>query len=172
MPGPEIDVRVAELNEKGIVRGLLELYLRELSAFTGDEPNSDGPVTYPHLDRYWPPDSDVEGRLPFLIGVDGEIAGFILKSTWSKVDANASAHAIAEFFVMETWRGQGAGRMAAHAVFDRFPGRWEVAALDANIAAKAFWRRVIAEYTGGAFEEIALDTEAWHGPLWRFDTPS
>lgn len=171
MTGQHIDVRVAETSEKTIVRDLLGPYLRELRAFTGGEPNPNGPFTYPYLDRYWPPDSEIEGRVPFLIRVNGEIAGFILKSTWSNVAGKASAHAIAEFFVVEPWQGQGAGRVAAHAVFDRFPGRWEIAALDANHAAKAFWRRVINEYTGGAFEEIALDTDAWHGPVWRFETP-
>lgn len=172
MPEPVIDVRVAELHEKSLVRGLLEPYLRELSAFRDGKPNLDGPITYPYFDRYWPPDSRIEGRVPFLIRVNGESAGFILKNTWSRMEANASAHAIAEFFVAERWRRQGTGRVAARAIFDRFPGRWEVAALDGNQPAKAFWLRVIAEYTGGAFEEVALDTDGWRGPVWRFDARS
>lgn len=124
----KVDVRVAEKNEKGILRDLLDPYLRELRALGGDAPNSEEPLTYRYLDHYWPPKSEIEGRVPFLIRVNGEIAGFILKNTWSRIDATASVHAIAEFFVVERWRRQGTGRVAAHAVFDRFPGQWEVAA--------------------------------------------
>jgi predicted acetyltransferase len=38
-------------------------------------------------------------------------------------------------------------------LFDRFAGLWEVREMPANGPAQAFWRRVIAEYTCGAFVE-------------------
>ena len=40
---------------------------------------------------------------------------------------------------------------------------------DENARAIAFWRRVIDRYTGGRFEEDAIDDERWRGPVQRFD---
>jgi hypothetical protein len=39
-----------------------------------------------------------------------------------------------------------------------------------NLAATAFWRRVIGRYTGGRFEEVVLDDERWRGPVQRLDS--
>ena len=38
-----------------------------------------------------------------------------------------------------------------------------------SVAATAFWRRVIGQYTLGAFEETVFDDERWRGPVQRFD---
>jgi hypothetical protein len=38
-----------------------------------------------------------------------------------------------------------------------------------NVAAQAFWRRVIGDYTAGHYEDIVLDNDNWHGPVQVFD---
>jgi predicted acetyltransferase len=60
------------------------------------------------------------------------------------------------------------GRAAAVALFNRFPGRWEVAQLEANTAAQAFWRRVIGDYTGGDYTERWVDDDEHRGPAQTF----
>ena len=65
---------------------------------------------------------------------------------------------MAEFFVLRGERRRGIGRAAALALFERFGGRWEVAQLRDNGPARAFWRTVITEYTGGRYEERATDS--------------
>lgn len=66
---------------------------------------------------------------------------------------------MAEFFVLRAWRGRGIGRRAVFALFDRFPGKWEISELPRNAPAIAFWRRVIGAYRGGRYTETS-DTRA------------
>ena len=92
-----------------------------------------------------------DGNHPFLIEVGGSLAGFCLIDRYALVpgiDWNVS-----QFFVLGPWAGRGVGRRAATAAFDRFAGRWQVTQIPANTAAVNFWRRIIDDYTGGAFEE-------------------
>jgi len=65
---------------------------------------------------------------------------------------------LAEFFVLRKHRRRGLGRRAVFELFDRFPGTWEISELVRNTPAISFWRRVIGEYTGGRYEEVATDT--------------
>jgi predicted acetyltransferase len=62
------------------------------------------------------------------------------------------------------------GEHVARTLFDRFPGRWEVSELRDNLAAQAFWRRVIGRYTGSAYREVTLDDSRWRGPVQSFDS--
>jgi len=104
--------------------------------------------------------------------VEGRLAGFVLVMHYNYFTGEHAADCpwvIAEFFVMRKYRRQGVGRAAAFQVFDRFPGRWEVAEITSNVGAQAFWRKVIGEYTGGDFAETVLDDESWHGPVQSFD---
>ena len=95
-----------------------------------------------------------EGNHPFLIEVGGIAAGFCLIDRYALVpgiDWNMS-----QFYVMGPWAGRGVGRKAATTAFDRFPGCWQVMQVPENTAAIAFWRRAIAAWTRGAFEERLL----------------
>jgi predicted acetyltransferase len=73
--------------------------------------------------------------------------------------------------VLRGCRGQGVGTAAAAALFDAFPGRWELATPAANIPATAFWRSVSQHYTGGAYEEVWATYEDWRGTIESFSSP-
>jgi predicted acetyltransferase len=61
---------------------------------------------------------------------------------------------VAEFFVLRNYRGKGVGRAGALRTFSSFPaGPWVVGQTPQNLPAQRFWRRVIAEATGGAVRE-------------------
>jgi predicted acetyltransferase len=120
---------------------------------TGDDLPEDGFYTYEYFDRYW----DEPGRFPFLIQVDGKVAGFVLARI-SRDEAGVDTHHIAEFFVMRKYRRQKVGQAAARMIFDAFPGAWRVSQIPENLPAQAFWRKVIGEYTQGKFAE-AIDPE-------------
>jgi predicted acetyltransferase len=66
---------------------------------------------------------------------------------------------MSEFFVARTARRRGVGRNAARLIFDRFSGSWEVVENQRNDEAVQFWRRVIAQYTGGDYRERAASGE-------------
>jgi predicted acetyltransferase len=154
--------------DKPTIRNLLHLYLHDLSELNGRDPSPHGVFEYSRLDHYWTAEGLAEGRHAFLITVEGRIAGFALKNCWSVLNRNRDVSTVAEFFVLRKWRRRGVGRRAAWALFDLFPGAWEVRQERANIPAQVFWRATIAAYTRGRFEEIDLRSDAWDGPVQVF----
>lgn len=155
----------ADHSQKPLLARLMQLYLYEFSDKEAAdlEVTEDGLFPYPwSFDAYWE-----EGSHPFLIRVDGTIAGFVLISR--SVPPSPAGHYIAEFFVLRRYRRQGIGTQAARAVFDLFPGHWEVFERQQNAAAQAFWRNVIRAYTRGRYTE---DVRAGHEPgyVQRFES--
>jgi predicted acetyltransferase len=139
------------------VGNLARLYISELAPCSGINNPADRPFLHSDpfanywgrsgVGRMWP--SAWRG-FPFLIRDDGNAAGFALVK---RVKVEPPTFDMGEFFVTREYRGRGLGRHAATGLFDRFAGLWEVREMPANGPAQAFWRRVIAEYTGGAFVE-------------------
>jgi len=163
-----IQVREASKQQKPVIARLMQLYLYDFSEIEGHDIGRDGlfVLNLFRLNSYW-----IEsGRFPFLIYVDDNIAGFILVNSYVCLDKNAGGKSIAEFFVLRKYRRQGVGKKAAFHVFDRLPGKWEVRQIRANEDGRQFWRNVIAEYTGGRFEEEVLDNDLWQGPVQSFET--
>lgn len=158
-----IELHEARVDEKPVMRHLMELYQYDLSETEHTDVGPDGRFGYPYLDDYW---FDA-GRHPFLIRVDGQIAGFVLVRRLGE-EQGELLYQVAEFFIMRKYRRRGAGRSIARRVFDAFPGIWTVQQREENALAQAFWRRVITEYTGGRFEESRLRSADWRGPVQRF----
>ena len=50
-------------------------------------------------------------------------------------------------------------------VFDMFSGNWEVAQMERNTPAIAFWRSVVVEYTKGNYEELRVSDPIYKIPL-------
>ncbi len=131
--------------DMAVVQNLGRFYVYDLAAFAGWRCPPDGLYECRDLSSYWGPDG-----LPFVIRVDGDLAGFALvdRRVGPAVD-----FAMGEFFVLRQFRRQGVGRQAAHAVFDRLPGSWEVSQILENHPAIAFWRQVIGRYPGASIRE-------------------
>jgi predicted acetyltransferase len=64
---------------------------------------------------------------------------------------------MAEFFIARAMRRLGVGAAAAPLIFDRFAGRWEILEHSRNRLAVGFWRKVVARYTKGKFEERVVN---------------
>ena len=128
----ETVILAADLVDKPVIRKLLELYCYDFSEFTKEDVNEHGLFGYRYLDHYWTePD-----RHPFLIQVDGRLAGLALVRS-------GKPHDMAEFFVLRKYRRTGVGKHAAGLLFAAFPGEWQVRELSGNQEAIAFWRAVI-----------------------------
>ncbi len=142
-----IQINEATLDEKPILRQLLELYEYDFSEFERTDVGPHGIYGYRYLDHYWTePDCH-----PYLIRVDGQLAGFVLVN---RHGASGQARwSLAEFFVMRKYRKQGVGEFAATFVFNLWPGEWEVSQAASHPGSTAFWRKVIGRYTGGGLEE-------------------
>ena len=158
----DFEVRQARADEQHVVANLMELYLHDLSEFWDHDVDAQGRFGYA-LDGYW--------RLPthaaFVFRVNGQYAGFALVN--DDVCRAGNERWMAQFFVLRKYRRRGVASVAARAIFDALPGKWEVGQVPANLPAQAFWRKLIGAYTQGRFTEAEGDQEAWDGPLQWFD---
>jgi predicted acetyltransferase len=64
-----------------------------------------------------------------------------------------------EFFIARDSRRLGVGRTAVNLILNRFAGRWEITEYLRNPEAVSFWRRVVAGYTRGSYQERVIDGE-------------
>jgi len=151
-----------------VLRALFELYIHDFSPMTGADVDERGRYTDDDfLAGWWDDYKDVFH--PFLLAIDSKWAGFALVEVGSYVMSDEDQHwLIEEFFVVRKYRGQGHGEWFARALFDRFPGTWEIGQIDANTGAQLFWRKVIGRYAD-TFDEIRVQNDRWQGPVQRFE---
>lgn len=139
----DITLHLMSIDQKALLIRLMELYNYEFSVFSNDDINEYGYYGYNHIDDYW----NEEGRFPYLIRVDGKIAGFALICPHCDYRKEADAKCVGEFFVMLKYRRMGIGKQAATQLFDLHRGQWEVCYWKNNVSAGLFWKKVVEEYT-------------------------
>ncbi len=142
----DVELQAVAPGEKEVLRRLMQLYLHDFSEFTGEDVDARGEYAYRYFDHYFRLEEG-ESRHALFIRAGGRLAGFAL------VRQVGGQNSMAEFFVMRKYRRSGVGTAAAREVFARFPGEWKVAELAANVPAQAFWRKVIAGVSAGAYSE-------------------
>lgn len=129
---------------------LIQEYEEEFASITGKKKNQDG--KYP-LDSDWK--SPNEG---FYWLEKNKIVGFCVKGN------NKGCLDIFEFYVIPAFRGKGIGEKMAFAVFDTYPGKWQVRQIEGADEAREFWRKTISKYTSGDFKENTSIDPYW-GPI-------
>jgi predicted acetyltransferase len=154
----------AGAHEAPLLLNLLQLYIHDLSEIFQVELGADARYAYPKLPLYW---SEPAGRHAFLIRSGERLAGFALVTRGSPATQDPTDLDIAEFFVLRAFRRSGVGQLAAHALWNRLPGRWVVRVAQANRAGASFWSGTIDRYTRGEFAESTLPGE---GKVWRVFT--
>ena len=148
----EVLVTRATIEDKLILRHLMQLYNYDFTEFEEMDVDEHGLFRYDYFDHYWTEDR----RHPFLVRVAGKLAGFALVKSEEKDDGSPYTY-MAEFFVMRKYRGQGIGQQVAFFLFDSYPGEWEVSQIARNVPAQTLWRKIIARYTKGQIEEETLE---------------
>jgi predicted acetyltransferase len=152
---PTLEVIPAAPAEAPIIANLLELYAHDFSKFHNVEIGEDGRFGYSPLPLYWSePD-----RHPFFIKLDGKLAGLVL------VTRQEAVWDMAEFFVLRGCRRRGIGTQAAHEVWRRFPGPWQVRVMQKNTSAQHFWSTAISKF---APIHIEKHNEGW--TIFSFDS--
>ena len=110
----DIVVEPVPVAEKPVFARYFQAYLREHAAFTGKTP-VDGVFPYPWFDLYW---QEPDQRWAFWMRqVDDVIAIALVRA-----DGTDGRHEMAEFFVVDRYRGQGLGDRFAKDVIRRFKG--------------------------------------------------
>ena len=164
----EIELLPASPSQRMTLENLLQLYIHDFSEYRAGRPEGelDQHGRFPDypLDAYWQHSTHV----PLLIRRSESLLGFALMNAVSHsgrfVDRN-----VAEFFIVRKHRRSGAGRAAAHALFQQHPGQWECAVARRNVAALGFWRKTIASSPAVRdIEELDLNDGNWNGPVIRF----
>jgi predicted acetyltransferase len=165
-----VSVRVAGGPERRLIECLVELYSYE---FMWIEPpcsiqtefgDQDCYPPFANLDRYW----RIEGFHPLLIRVEERLAGFALINAHSRRSEKIELN-MAEFFIAREYRGRGVATEAVRLILAQYPGRWEVAVAEHNVAAKMFWSRTLAVAPNvSRLVRLEGDSKHWHGPIWNF----
>jgi predicted acetyltransferase len=159
-PSATIELIPATREQEPILANLLELYAHDFSEFHTLELGPEGRFGYKNLPLYW-----VEpNRHPFLVRVNGKLAGLVLVKRGSEISDNETIWDMAEFFVVRGYRRRGIGAQIAHEVWRRFPGLWEIRVMEANRLGLQFWERAIATFLGKTVHAAALDNG---GRRWR-----
>jgi predicted acetyltransferase len=165
-----VSVSEASTSERRLIECLMQFYFYE---FIWIEPSCsihmecDDQDHYPpvaDLDRYW----RIEGFHPLLIRVEGRLAGFALINTHSRHGEKIELN-MAEFFIAREHRGRGVATEAVRLILAQYPGRWEIAVTEHNVAVKTFWSRTLAA-TPNVDRLVRLegDSKHWRGPIWSF----
>jgi predicted acetyltransferase len=155
-----LEVIPAAPDQEPILANLLELYAHDFSEFHNLELGPDGRFGYKHLSLYW----REPGRYPFLVKVDGQLAGLVLVKRGEEGSRDENVWDMAEFFVVRGYRRRGIGTGVAHEVWRRFPGRWQVRVMESNRAAYRFWTKAISEFLGETVRPLSVEDngERWH----------
>lgn len=169
-----MNIEIVEAGEQDqtVIRNLTHFYIYDLAVIMGwDCPGSGLFDGNDDLPEYWgkrPEDphyawpADWRGY-PYLIRVDGKLAGFALVKKTGE-----GCFEMGEFFILRIFGGKGIGRHVAHQLFAKFPGRWTVEEMVGNAPAQAFWRKVISEYTSGNYEESTNKAHGFELTTQRF----
>jgi predicted acetyltransferase len=96
---------------------------------------------------------------PLVILKNDQRVGFALVSRPPRNQREQVDFRMADFYVTPSSRRLGVGRDAARLIFNRFAGTWEIVEFIYNRPAVAFWRAIVAEYTGGRFRETSMHGE-------------
>jgi predicted acetyltransferase len=156
---PKIALNRASLEQKQVLDNLLELYTHDFCEFIDREIGPDGRFGCWDLDLCWANPN----WLPFLIYADDRLAGFVVINACDSA-LHAGVRDVAEFFILRGYRGHGIGTEAAHQIWRRFPGRWEVRVMASNEPAYRFWHRAIKRFAGDGFVVNRYDHAGsdWH----------
>jgi predicted acetyltransferase len=155
-----VEVIAAAPDRKSTLANMLELYGHDFSEFLDLEIGLDGRFGYVDLPLYW----TEPGRHPFLIHVDGKLAGFVFVKEESAASGQQPLWDMAEFFVVRAYRRRGIGIQAAHEVWRRFPGPWQVRVMQSNASAVEFWSRAISTFTREPIQPVSIENggKIWH----------
>jgi predicted acetyltransferase len=132
-------VRRVGVECRALIEGLYQFHRYDLSEFNRQDIGDDGRFAHIDLDPYF--EDGAYGVFVFEEGAS--ITGFALVNFESHTIDDEWVRNLDDFFVLRKYRRQGVGTRVAIELFRRFPGRWQVNKKTTNLAAMAFWSKVI-----------------------------
>lgn len=158
----DLELRSARPSDFPALQQMLELYQYELSDLWLQETDAEARYGY-DLRRH----REAEHFHAHVALQGSQYIGFALVAP-ARV-TRRDGHWMEQFFILKRYRRIGAGAALARHVLAHHPGAWEVGQMTANRPAQAFWRRVIGEFTSGAFVEVEVTQGGWLGVVQQFE---
>jgi predicted acetyltransferase len=144
-----ITVTAVSVDEKEILRNLIEKYLYEFSQYDGYDVNDLGLYGYSYLDIYW----TEENRFAYFIKVDNKLAGFFMVNDCKEIKIETD-YTISEFFILHKYRKLGVGTYAVKYIFENLKGKYQLMHHPKNIVSKIFWNNIVKKSTNEKYEII------------------
>lgn len=153
-----------------VLRRLFQLYAHDFSEHTALVMRDDGLLDVQLDERWW----TSPNHHPFFVRVAGRLSGFALAARGSRITKDPRVMDVAELFVVRGERRRSVGARAARALFERFPGPWEVRVRKTNADALPFWTRVIRAAAGREVASVEHHEEDVDWDVFHFEprTPS
>ncbi|RCX21428.1 putative acetyltransferase [Fontibacillus phaseoli] len=136
------------VSEKELFFNLYNLYLYELSSYTGEDVREDGKFDLGNTHLYL----EKQALIPYLIRADEQIAGFVLICS-PPYTPNEEEYSIQELFLLKKFRGRNLAAETVSQVFHLHPGTYHVEQLENNFAAVRFWKKLYANLKISFVEE-------------------
>jgi len=144
-----IEIKKVCIDEKEILRNLMEKYDYEFSQYEDKDVNNFGLYGYEYIDHYF----TEENRFPYFIKVDTKLAGLIMVCNYKDIDFGTE-YSMSEFFVMYKYKRQGIGKYSVNYIFNQFKGKWQITYAQKNKPAMEFWNKIVNIYTNGNYKKI------------------
>lgn len=136
----EIRLSVISNSDQERFFNLFNLYLYELSQFTGEGVREDGSFDQGNNHLYL----EKQALHPYLIRADDRIAGFVLVCS-PPYTPEGVEFSIQELFLLKKFRGLNLAAEAVSEVFKMHPGTYHVEQLANNQPAVRFWKKLYAD---------------------------
>ncbi|MEO7105046.1 MAG: GNAT family N-acetyltransferase [Rhodoferax sp.] len=157
-----VELRPAKGKELAAIENLMQFYLYDFSEFLPLQISENGLFTIRSKASYW----EKSTTLPFLIWVDGEIAGFVTVD--DETHFPSSQYSIGYFFVSRRFRGHGIGATVVAKLLNQLPGEWQIFYVTSNSTAASFWAKTISRLTNAAFTVDPVIEDEYECTLYRF----
>lgn len=138
-----MNIEITRINkeQKDKFLNLYNLYLYDLSQYTGEDPKENGKFdstnTYLYLER--------EELHPFFIMYEEKTIGFILICS-PPFEPDRVDYAVQELFLLKKYRGMNIVSKGIGKVLEQFKGKISISQLEVNKPAVSFWRKFYQEH--------------------------
>ena len=160
-----IELHAAHRDDQATIENLMQFYTYDFSEWLPLTLGEYGLFHLRPLPDYW----RKPATRPFLIRVDGELAGFVTVD--DDVHLPGAHYNLGYLFVSRRFRGLGVAKFVMSTLLSRFPGQWQIFHIEANQPARLFWHAVMPELSTGQFTRHSLMVEGYPCTFYRFETP-
>jgi predicted acetyltransferase len=162
---PSIELHAAQRDDLDTLENLMQFYVYDFSEWLPLKLGEHGFFSIQPKTEYW----RNPATLPFLIRIDGELAGFVTVDDDTHIEG--AEYNIGYFFVSRRFRGQGVAKFVASTLLSQFPGQWQIFHIDANPPARRFWAKVMPDLTGDLFTLHQRPVDGYPCTFYRFKSP-